>query len=429
MVATHFQKGLAEVQRTANLKGFRPGSAPLSVIKQFYGDDVRHRVYHSLIDETFAEAARAHQVKAVGRPNIETPDHKTGEGEHDHAINEEKDFTFIATVEVIPEIEVKGYTGLALTRDKQAVTEDDVEKVIQGMRESQAQLVPAASGLAMADGSQGSRPVRKGDFVELTFAGGLLTDAGFEPKDEMKGSRMLEIGSNSLIPGFEEEVEGMRRGETKTFKIPFPKDFYEKDFAGKQAEFTVTVNEVKEKKLPDLDDELAKTMGYESLADFRAKAKEFLAREREEESDRKLRSDLLKQIIEKNAFDVPVALVESQTRALAQDWAQELKRQGVDDATIQGAITQEIPNIRSRAENQVRASLLLESIAAKEKIELKPEDLEAELSKLAAGMKVEPAKLKEFYEKNPGRQEDLVFRVRQERTVSFLLDKAKIKGK
>ncbi len=124
---------------------------------------------------------------------------------------------------------------------------------------------------------------------------------------------------------------------------------------------------------------------------------------------------------------MPLALIESQTRALAQDWAQELKRQGLEEQMIQNAVMSEIENLRKRAEQQVRASLLLESIASQEKIEIKPEDLEAELKTAATSMRVEESQLKEFYAKNPARREDFVFRVRQERTLKHLLDKAKIK--
>jgi trigger factor len=430
MVSSRFNRGLAEVQKDAKLKGFRPGQAPLAIIKQYYGADIRHRMYHSLIDESFQEAVRTNKLLAVGRPTIESPDHQHGEGAHDHAINEDTDFSYTATVEVLPEIEVKGYTGLSLTREKKEVVADDIEKVVSGMLDSQAEIIPVAGGLADASGKVSSRPAKKGDFVDMTFSGGVVTESGkVEAKEGMTGTRVLEIGSNSLIPGFEEELIGLRKGETKTFRIPFPDDFFEKDLAGKKSEFTVTINEVKEKKLPELNDEFVKTMGYESVADFKTKAKEFLVKEREDESERKIRADLISALIEKNPFDVPQALVESQVRALAQDWAEDLKRQGIDDKTIQNAITSELPNLQIRAMGQVRGSLLLEAVAKKEKIEVTPADFDIELKKNAEQMKADETKLREFYEKNPARYDDFVFRLRQDRTVKFLLDAAKIKSK
>src|SRR5262249_22829851 len=142
-------------------------------------------------------------------------------------------------------------------------------------------------------------------------------------------------------------------------------------------------------------------LGYENLTDLRTKARDYLVREKTEESDRKLRSDLLGKIIEKNPFDVPMALIESQTRALAQDWAQELGRQGFKENMIQDAIMGELENLRKRAESQVRASLLLEAVAKEEKIAVQKEDLDSEIDRMSTTMKVEKPKLEEFYAKNP----------------------------
>ena len=427
-VANRFERSLAEVQRTANLKGFRPGQAPISVVRQMYGADVRHRLYHNLIDESFQEAVREQKLMTIGRPEIEAGEHKHGEGEHDHAAHEDKDFTYTATVEVMPEIDVKGYTGIALTREKVEIKDTDVEALIKNVQDSHAELIPVGGGLVGADGRASSRPVQKGDYVEMNFDGGVVTETGVEPQEGMKGNRMIEVGSDSLIPGFEDNLVGMRSGETKTFRVPFPKDFHEDTLAGKESEFTVTINEVKEKKLPALDDDFAKQIGHETMDEFRTKAREHLTKDRTASVERKLRSDLIEALIQKNPFDVPLTLVETQTRALAQDWAEELKRNGLDDQTIQGAIMQELPNLKKRSESQVRASLILEAISKKQNITITDAQVEAEMEKISAQMKVEMPRLKEFYEKNPGRREDLEFRMRQDATVEYLMTQSKIKG-
>ena len=417
-VATHLAKGFAEVQRTAKLKGFRPGHVPMTVVKQYYGEDVSHRVFHNLIDESYREAVREQKLVAVGSPQIDTSGHKTGQGEHDHGIKEGQDLTFTATVEVMPEIDVKGYTGLALTQGKTDLTDKDVDVVVKGLIDSRAELNPIADE---------NHKAAKGEHVDMKFSGGIVTETGVEAKEGMAGDRVLEIGSDSLIPGFEDHLIGMKRGETKTFRVPFPKDFYEAEMAGKDAEFTVTINEIKEKKLPTLDDELAKTMGYESVTDLKAKATEHLKKERASEVERKLRSDLLQQLIEKNTFDVPSSLVQAQTRSLAQEVAGNLKNQGFNDQMIQEALGGEIENLKKRAENQVRASLILEAIAKKENITVSAENVDAEMKTMSLNMKVEEEKIREFYLKNAARREDLEFRLREDRTVKFLLEKAKIK--
>jgi trigger factor len=306
---------------------------------------------------------------------------------------------------------VKGYTGIALTRESAKITDEDISKVVENLRASQAQLIPVTDE---------KHKVRKGDTVDIKFKGGVHKDGKVEERDGMSGNRLLEVGSDTLIPGFEDQLVGLKKGDSKTFDI-------EKELAGAPAQFTVDVLEIKQKKLPELNDELAKEMGYESLSDFQAKVKDHLTRERTQEVDRKLRSDLLAALIEKNPFDLPAALIQAQARALAQDVAQNLKRQGADDKTVQEILTGEMPNISKKAESQVRASLLVEAVANKEKIEVKPEHFTAELAKMAAEMKVEVAKLEDFYTQNPNRREDMEYRMREERSIAWLLEKSKIK--
>ena len=426
-VDAQLQRGLAEVQRSAKIKGFRQGAVPMHIVKQYYGSDISHRVFHDLIEDAYREALREQKIRAVGSPKIETPEHQTGAHEHDHGIAEGQELKFTATVEVLPEIEVKNYTGIALEQASTDVTDADVTQLIDRIRDSQAQLVPASGGLVGADGQPSSRPAAKGDFADLAFDGGMVTDGKVVKRADMKGSQLIEIGSGSMIPGFEDEVIGLRAGESKTFRITFPKDYAEKTLAGAEAEFHITLNGLKEKQLAALDDDFAKNMGYDGLEDMRTKAREHLGTEKTQEVDRKVKSDLIAAISEKNAFDVPASLIQAQTRALAQDVAQNLKQQGFTEQMIQEAITTELPTLSKRAESQVRASLLLEAIAAKEGITVSAEEVEAEIARMAAGSRMDAQKFIEFYNSNPGRKADVEFRMREDRTLTFLLEKSKVK--
>lgn len=425
IVADRFEKTLREVAKTAKIKGFRPGMVPLPMVKKFYGNDVRHNVFHKLVDESYTEALRKEKIQAVGQPQIDTETSKktAGNAAHDHddhsghVLDENKELTFFATVEVIPEIDVKAYAGLSVSRGNDAVTDADLQKSLDQMLDSQSSLNPAADGST----------AKKGDYVDLEFKGGIVTESGLDEKPGMSGQRLIEIGSDQLIEGFEDKLIGMKKGETRTFKIPFPKDYFEKDLAGKESEFTCTVHEIKQKQLPKLDDELAKTVGFDSVADLKTKAKEQLVSEKKGEVERKFRSDILAALIEKNAFDVPESLVQAQTRTLAQDVAGNLKNQGFNDQMIQEALISEMKNLKVRAENQVRASLLLEAIAKKEKIEITSKEIDAELGNMAKNMKVEETKVREFYHANPRRRDDLEFRLREDATMKFIIEKAKVK--
>jgi trigger factor len=424
-VKSHMDRGLVNAQKTANLKGFRPGHAPMTIIKQYFGEDIRHRVFHTLIDQSFDEAVRQQSLRAVGSPKIDTSTHQTGTGAHDHGVQENQDLVYTATVEVIPEVEVKDYAGLRLNREEVVVTDEMMEKVVQNLQNSQAQLVPVAA--------DSSRLAQSGDFVDTLFSGGLVTSEGVQPREDMKGTRVIEIGSKSMIAGFEEQLIGMRTGETKTFRLHFPADYgagsafdEAKKLAGQEVEFTVTAQELKEKKLPALDDEFAKQMGYETLVDLRAQAQTFLHQERTQESLGKLQSDLVAQLIEKNPFDVPSALIESQTKSLVQEWSEELKQQGYPEKLILDSIKGDFKNLQNRAQSQVRASLILDHIAKQEKISISASDMQEGMAALAVSSRMDLAKLEEFYAKNPGRKGDLEFRLRQERTIKFLLDSAEI---
>lgn len=419
-VAARFEKGLQEVQKTAKIKGFRPGMVPLPMVKQFYGEDVKHHVFHKLIDESYAEALKKENIRAVGQPQIETPDHNTGKGEHDHKLDEGKDLSFEATVEILPEFEPKGYTGLALTKESVSVTDEDLKKAITNVLSSQSSV----STIEDAD-----HKAKKGDYVDLEFKGGIVTDKGIEERPGMKGQRLIEIGSDSLIEGFEDNLVGMKKGESKTFKVPFPKDYFEKELAGKQAEFACTIHEIKKKELPKFDDEFAKNFGIDSAKELEGKIREDLENEKKSESDKKLRSDLLSQLIEKNKFEVPIGLIQAQTRALAQDVAANLKNQGFTDQMIQEALGTEMESLKKRAENQVRASLILESIAKAEKIEVTAKDVDAEITNMSKNMRVEESKVREFYHANPRRRDDMEFRLREEKAIQFLFGKSKIKEK
>ena len=418
-VTSRFNRSLSEVAKTARIKGFRPGMAPLHVIKQFYGSDVRHNLLHRLVDESFQAAIEKEKLQAVGAPEIDTSANQTGAGEHDHTIDETKDFTFTATVDVLPEIDPKGYTGLALLKDSDEVTNAEIEKAIQQVLDGRSNLTPAKDATVTA---------KKGDFVDLEFKGGVVTPTGLEERAGMAGARLIEIGSDQLIEGFEDELIGMKAGETKTFQLPFPKDYFEQDLAGKIAEFTCSIKGIQHKETPALTDELAKELGYESVTDLNAKAKEHLTTQKTGEVDRKLRSDLLAQIIEKNSFDCPASLVQAQTRALAQDVSQNLKSQGFTDQMIQEALGSEMINLQKRAENQVRASLILEAIAKKESLSVDSKDVDAEIANMAKNMNTDEKKIREFYHSNPRRRDDMEFKLREEKTMQFLIEKSKIKA-
>lgn len=408
IVDERIQEGLSSAQKTANLKGFRKGKVPLNIVKQYYGDKVNHSVLHALIDDSFRVAIQKEALQTIGRPNIETP--------HGHHVHEGKSFEFIATVEVMPEIKLKKYTGFTLNKPKSTVTQKDVEKVIDGLRDAHAALNPVEDE---------NKTVVVGDFIDFEFKGGLVTETGLDHKEGMSGSRLLEVGSGQLIPGFEDNLVGLKKGDEKTFRVSFPKDYSEEEFQGKESEFYVKIHEIKTKKVPEANDEFAKEAGYDDLAAMKKRAEEGLTRSRAEEAENALRNDLLAQLIEKNPFDVPSTLVQAQAQQLAKEFADHLRNQRFNDDMIKDALNREKDSLLKRAENQVRAGLLLDEVARQEKIEVKDEHIEAEIQKMV-GQGYDEKEVKDHYSQ-PRNRENLEFRLREDLSIRHIEENSKVK--
>ncbi|MBU6153288.1 MAG: trigger factor [Bdellovibrionales bacterium] len=415
------EKKFIETQKVASLKGFRPGKVPLTMVKQYYADDVKQRALQTLISESYSEALKKHPLRIVGEPQIEGVPHghddEAGHQHHHIHIHDGESLSFTATVEIVPEVEPKDYKGLSLEKSSEEVTSEDLGQVKKSLLDRKAELTPV------------ERAAKMGDHVDFKYEGKVKTDSGFESNPELSGNRAAELGSGQLMPEFEAGIVGVKPGANKTFKMTYPADYRDQNLAGKEAEYTVDVREVKEKKLPEWTEELAKEFGYEGIADFETKTRERLSKGKKEEVDNQLRNHMIEKLIEKNSFEVPQALVYSQIRALADDYANELKRYGFNDQMVQSAIVSQLEDFKKRAETQVRAGILLDAIAKKEKIEVKPSDMEAELTKMAKGYGVETSTLQERFDSNPREKSNFEFRVREEMTIQLILGAAKIKEK
>lgn len=415
------EKKFLETQKTASLKGFRPGKVPLSMVKQFYAEDVKQKALQTLISESYSEALQKHPLRIVGEPQIEGVPHghenETGHQHHHIHIHDGESLSFAATVEIVPEIEPKDYKGLSLEKSSEEITAEDIAGVRKGLLDRKAEMNPV------------ERAAKIGDHVDFKYEGRLKTEAGSEVNPDLSGNRSAELGSGQLLPEFEKGIVGVKAGGAKTFTMTYAADYRDQNLAGKDVEYSVDVREVKEKTLPAWTEELAQEFGYESMADFEKKTTERLAKARKEEVDNQLRNSMIEKLIEKNPFDVPQALVYSQVRALADDYAGELKRYGFNDQMIQSAIMSQLEDFKKRAETQVRAGILLDAIAKKEKIEAKEADLEAELNKMAEGYGVEAKVLRDRFAGNPREKSNFDFRVREELTIQLILGAAKIKEK
>ncbi|MBI3535513.1 MAG: trigger factor [Deltaproteobacteria bacterium] len=396
VVTQKLEEKYDEIQKTSNLKGFRPGMAPLSVIKQMYGEDAKHKVFHSLIEESLDQATEEHQIKTVGSPKIEAPDNQKGPGEHDHFLEEGKDFNFIATLDIIPTIKVDHYLHIPLTQERTELTDEELEQSIKQFLDNKSKFEPVTSGIVLANGEMSSRPAQNGDFLKIDVIGKLINKQG-------------------------EFTE-------KSFRVVLSKDHHLKKYAEQEVEFTITVKEINKKLTPELNDTLAKEAGFNDALDFRVMLKEVLSNSKKNQINEKLKNEIIKYLIEKNPFQVPLILIQTQTKYLIQDFVLRLKEDKHSDEEIKKAAEKNLPFFAQRAEIQVKSSLILETISKKENISVTTNDLDHEIKHIAEDSKIDEQEIRKYYDEKKSRLADLEYRLVQEKTLNFLIDKAAMKN-
>lgn len=402
-VASEIDKVYEEIRKRANIKGFRKGKAPRSYVEKHYGAMMEEDVLKNLVNDTYFKTLHDEKIYPVAHPVIESDELKKGEP-----------FKYSATVEVYPEIEVKDYVGLAVEKELFVPDAAVVEARLQEMRENMAQLQPADEG----------HPASQGDFVTLDFTGYV----GGEPFEHGAAEDyVLELGSGRFIPGFEEQIVGMKSGDEGEIKVTFPENYGSKELAGKEATFRIKIKEIKIKELPQLDDEFAKEFGeFESLDQLRAKLVEIHEKQETERIESDLRERVVKALIDKNDFEIPEAMVEKQLQIMLDGTRKRLAAQklslemmGLDEGSYR-------TRFRATAETQVKGALLLDALAGQEKVAVEEADVDARLREIAAQHNQNFESLQQFYAQNENARENLKAQLKEDKVIKFLLDQAKV---
>ncbi|WP_342472255.1 trigger factor [Metasolibacillus sp. FSL H7-0170] len=398
-------EAFAKVVKQINVPGFRKGKMPRPMFEKRFGVEALYQdALEIIIPDAYANAIDEAGIEPVDFPEID--------GTENFAKGE--DFTFTATVTVKPEPKLGDYKGLEVTKLPIEVTDEEVEAQIEAELAKKAELE-----------IKEDEAIIEGDTAVIDFEG-FVGDEAFEGG---KGSDYpLEIGSGSFIPGFEEQLVGVKAGEEKDVVVTFPEEYHAAELAGKEATFKVTVKEVKTKVLPELDDEFAKELDseVESVEALRAKIKETTAAQKEADSEAALRDELVEKAAENAEIDIPQAMINSEVDRMVQEFEQRLQMQGMNLELYYQFSGQNEAALREQmtadAESRVRVSLTLEAIAAAEKIEVFEEDIKAELEKMSAqfGMTVDQitAAL--------GGTSVLENDIRTQKTVELLVESAKI---
>ncbi len=399
-VNKEIDKAFAAIQKKAKHQGFRPGKVPMQLIKRTYSDAMRDDVMRRLCQETLYKALEEHKVEPIDTPSIECDI-------LEHGIA----FKYSAIFGVMPKILLSEYTGLIVSKEKYDAKPEDVEDELKRMQENMAQLIPLDEDAFIENGHTVS--------VEYSVA----VDGS---PDENSGTQSteLEVGSNKLIPGFEEQLIGLKSGDSKEFTLDLPPGGDEAADV-KRGVFTVTVKEIKRKELPELDDEFAQQFGeYETMEALRAKMVEYQEKHEKDRIENEFKERIIQALIKKNPVDVPESMVKRQLDHMLDNLNKRLKSQqmslemtGIDADGFRA-------RFRGDAIDKVRGGLLLMALVEKENISVSDEDLAAHYEKIAAGNPEMLDRIKEYYIKNKSARSSVISEIQEDKAISFLIDNA-----
>jgi len=391
-----------EIGTKAKVKGFRTGRIPRSVLEAYYKAEAEGEAISSIVSRVYWEAVEKNDIIPISEPVVDQK-----------GIEKDKNFAFTVTVEVKPSIEPKDYIGIEVEKEEPVVRDEDVNERLEGLRRMYSTLEELKE----------DRGVRDGDFATIDFEGtldGVL-------RDDLKAQNyVLEVGSKRFVPGFEEQLVGVRRGETKELRIAFPEDYHRRDYAGKEVIFKVTVKEVKEKVLPALDENFVKNFEkYESLEDIKADIRKSLEAEKEAASKSAVEKAVIGKLLESNPVEAPESIVEKQVRSMIIDAQRRMTANGIDRERAAELAAGMRSGFKDEAERMVKTSLILDSIARKENIEVDDRDIDERLKRVSEHYGEDVESVRRLYEKN-----DLLERlrgdIREEKTLDFVLGKAKL---
>ena len=363
-------------RKSIQIPGFRKGKAPRKIVEAMYGENVFHEeAINDLAPEAYYFAVKEKELKVVASPSIE-----------DAKVEEDKSLTLAVNAVLYPEVELGQYKGLSAVRKEAKVDPAEVDMEIDQLRNRNATIQTA------------ERPAKFGDTVVLDYEG-FIDGVPFEGGKDEKHS--LEIGSNSFIPGFEVQLIGTSAGEDTEVNVTFPEDYHAEELKGKPAVFKCHIHEVKEKLLPEADDEFAKDVSeFDTLADFRKNIEDKLRKQKEDKTRDDFLDLLLAQVVDGMKVDLNDAMVDQRARQMVEDIGQRIQQQGISLETYLGWMGTNLADFtksqRVNAEKTIRQELALTKIAELENITVTDEDRDAELQKLADQYGMELDTIKTF---------------------------------
>lgn len=399
---------LQEFRRAANLPGFRPGKAPEPMVEKRYAAEIDEELRKRIIPDAYREALVDQKLRPVGYPQIENVEYAPG-----------RPLVFTAAVDTAPDFTLPEYKGIPLKRKTMPVADADVTGALDTIREQQADFT-AVEG----------RGVRTGDFAVVNYSG--IADGKpigeIAPDAKVLGEHKdfwLLISSESFLPGFCDQLLGAMAGEKRQVMIDFPGDFPQKPLAGKKATYFVDVTAIKEKKLPDAGDELAKKVGVESLAKLQEQIRKGLQAQRDAESNEDLRRQVVDYLLSHVHFDLPDSLVAQETRSIVYDVVRENTARGATKEQLEQKKDEILGFANKSAQDRLRVSFILDAIAQAEKIAVVPAEIDARVAAMAERYRTTPEKLRPQLEEK-GALGEIEEQIQVGKTLDFLIVNANV---
>jgi trigger factor len=399
---------LQEFRKSAAIPGFRPGKAPEPMVEKRYAGQIEEELRKRLIPESYRETLNEQKLKVVGYPQIESVDYKAGSA-----------LVYTAAVDTAPEFSVPEYKGIPVKKKTVAVKEEEITKTIDTLREQQAEFV-AVEG----------RAIQTGDYAVINYTGvvdskpisELVPDA--RELGENKDFWLL-ISADSFLPGFCDQLIGAKAGEKRQVNIEFPADFPQKAVTGKKATFSVDVVSIKEKKLPEVNDEFAKKVGLDGVDKLKDAVRKSLTTEAENQQDGEVRRQIADYLLSKVEFELPESLVKQETRSIIYEVVRENSMRGASKEQLEEKKDEIFGFATQSAKGRLRTSFILEAIAEVEQIKVEEAEIEQRIAELAQRSRTTPEKMKaQLAEKNGfGEIEEQIL---VGKTLDFLVANAKI---
>src|ERR1700678_3398585 len=399
------EKVARDLARVARVPGFRPGKAPVTLIRRRFAEDIQGEVLQSLVPEYIEKALEEKKLIPITRPSVDKVDFKEGEP-----------LRFRAVFEVLPEFELGDYKNLAIHVDAIETGDAQVDKVIEDMRERAATFVPVEG-----------RAAKDGDYVLIKLSG--IPVGGGEPVQA--DNIMCHIGAEETLESFTENLRGTNPGDSREFESTYPADYPDPKLAGKTFDFKIDVQGIKEKKLPELNDEFAKEVageagGVTTLEEMRKKVRENLEAAKDAQQKSQARERILETLVKSHDFPVPEALVQHQMDVRLERTVRQLAAQGIDPRQVNVDWASMRARQHDRAVDDVKAELLIDRIASAEKIEVSEEEIDKEIAHLAEHHGGESAQALRARLTKQGALDNMKLQIRNNKPIDWLYSNARI---